>query len=80
MRLKSHQTCHLLLRNFFLAMIMSAISYLDTFSLDIASKAKGRLRSSMEVDFAFGDDLSFNFSIDAAVDEEHISCFNSWVF
>ena len=49
------------------------ISYLDTFSLDIASKAKGRLRSNMEVDFAFGDDLSFNFSIDAAVDEELIS-------
>ena len=48
-------------------------SYLDTFSLNIASKAKGRLRSNMEVDFAFGDDLSFNFSIDAAVDEELIS-------
>ena len=49
------------------------MSYLDTFSLDIASKAKGRLRSNMEVDFAFGNDLSFNFSIDSAVDEELIS-------
>ena len=48
-------------------------SYLDTFSLNIASKAKGRLRSNMEVDFAFGNDLSFNFSIDTAVDEELIS-------
>ena len=48
-------------------------NYLDTFSLNIASKAKGRLRSNMEVDFAFGDDLSFNFSIDAAADEELIS-------
>ena len=48
-------------------------SYLDTFSLDIASKAKGRLRSNIEVDFAFGNDLSFNFSIDTAVDEELIS-------
>ena len=48
-------------------------SYLDTFSLDIASKAKGRLRSNMEVDFAFGDDVSFNFSLDTAVDEELIS-------
>ena len=48
-------------------------SYLDTFSMDIASKAKGRLRSNMEVDFAFGDDLSFNFSLDTAVDEELIS-------
>ncbi len=48
-------------------------SYLDTFSLDITSKAKGRFRSNMEVDFAFGNDLSFNFSIDTAVDEELIS-------
>ena len=44
-------------------------SYLDSFSLEVGARAKGKLRSNVETNLEFGKDLSFNFSIDSSIDE-----------